>query len=287
VNRVPAPYPDGSDAQAACDAAARSGEGWLAIDGYQFDIAYHAAVRRSGWPTLVVDDYAHLSRYDADVLVNQNVDAEQLTYHGQPWMKKLLGPEYVLLRDEIVAAHVDHTDVAPIADRLLLTMGGGDPDNVTGVILQALAAASVRPLQIRIVIGPSNPHRAVLEQIAAQCPGAELIANPRGMAPLFRAADLVITASGSTCWEAGYLGVPMLTVVTAENQRRIAAGLARRGASYNLGWHAALTPAAIVEAVSALRVDPRARASLRDAARQLVDGRGAARVAAALLHRVH
>jgi spore coat polysaccharide biosynthesis predicted glycosyltransferase SpsG len=95
-------------------------------------------------------------------------------------------------------------------------------------------------------------------------------------------ADLAVTAAGSTCWELAYLGVPMITIVAAENQRGIADGLATRGAAVNLGWHGEVTLASIAAAIASLADDHRKRASMRRAARELVDGCGADRVVAAL-----
>ena len=50
-------------------------------------------------------------------------------------------------------------------------------------------------------------------------------------------AELAITAAGSTCWELACLGVPAVTIVTAENQRGIAASLSHAGITQDAGWH--------------------------------------------------
>ena len=93
TNGFPALYPDAGDALGMCEAASRlGGRGWIVIDGYRFDAAYHAALRPAAWPLLVIDDYAHLPYYDADLLLNQNLGAERLRYSGPPAMNRLLGP---------------------------------------------------------------------------------------------------------------------------------------------------------------------------------------------------
>lgn len=282
VEHLPTSYPDSRDADAMCDAAARLGRGWMVVDGYAFDAAYHAALRRTAWPLMVIDDYAHLPYYDADVLLNQNLGAEHLTYSGPPAMRRLLGTQYVLMREEFAGRPSIERPTASAANRLLVTMGGGDPHNVTARVVKALIAGIGDRLAVTVVIGPSNPHADSLWRMAAACPAVELVEGVTAIRPIMESADLAVTAAGSTCWELAYLGIPMITVVTADNQRGIAGGLEDAGASINLGWHSGLAHGLIVETVAGLRSDVARRARMSATARRLVDGKGAARVTAAL-----
>lgn len=284
VQQLPGAYPDPADLQSTLLAADEAGtEAWIVVDGYRFTSEYHAALRGAGRLLMVIDDYAHLDYYDADVLLNQNVDAESLVYHGPPEMRTLLGPGYALLRGEFLGPGRPLPPVPALAARVLVMMGGGDPDNVTGKVLEALADPAMTGHRVRVVVGPSNPNAPRVSAGAQRLsPPAEVLPNPPQMPAVMRWADLAVTAAGSTCWELAYLGVPMVTIVTADNQRGIAQGLAARGASMNLGWHSTVTPEAIRTAVTALAGDAARRARLRDAAAGLVDGNGADRVAAAL-----
>ena len=75
------------------------------------------------------------------------------------------------------------------------------------------------------------------------------------------------------------MGVPSLLLVIAGNQQRIAEGLDTRGIAQNLGWHESVNAAAIAQAVERLLGDDERRAEMSQRGRQLVDGRGAMRVA--------
>jgi len=283
IDRLPAAYPDPRDADALCRTAAMiSGDGWIVADGYRFDGSYHAAVRRSGWPLLVIDDYAHLPYYDTDVLLNQNIGAERLPYAGPARMTRLLGTRFALLRPEFTTRERQPDETRVNATRLLITMGGGDPDNVTATVLAAVLAMLSRPSHVRVVVGPSNPHALELRRLATKALDVQVVEDPADMPGVFDWADLAITAAGSTCWELAYLGVPMITVVTADNQRGIATGLAELGASINLGWHAEVKRDAVADSVHALQRDAPRRMRMAAAGRRLVDGGGAARVVAAL-----
>ena len=98
------------------------------------------------------------------------------------------------------------------------------------------------------------------------------------MPALMAWADVAISASGSTCWEMAFMGLPALNVATADNQLDIAHGLRSSEIAYYLGWHADVSPATIALALP-LDID---QANQRERAsrlgRSLVDGRGCSRV---------
>ncbi|HAA05235.1 MAG TPA: hypothetical protein DCE18_17975, partial [Syntrophobacteraceae bacterium] len=55
---------------------------WVVLDGYQFGPDYQRAVRAAAKRLMVLDDYNHLPRYEADILLNQNLEAEHLRYQA-------------------------------------------------------------------------------------------------------------------------------------------------------------------------------------------------------------
>ena len=61
------------------------------------------------------------------------------------------------------------------------------------------------------------------------------------MPQLMAWADLAVSAAGTTCWELAFMGLPMLLVVLADNQRPNATCLDELGVAGNLGWHGELS----------------------------------------------
>ena len=112
--------------------------------------------------------------------------------------------------------------------------------------------------------------------------GVEVLVAVRDMATQLEWADLAVTAAGSTSWELALFGVPSLTVVVADNQRRIAEGMARHGAARHLGEAGQLEPAGLAAAIRAAVDEPEALRAMGDRARTVVDGEGALRVVDAL-----
>lgn len=260
--------------------------GWVVLDGYHFDAGYHDAIRASGWPLLVIDDYAHLPEYHADILLNPNAYAGELAYHTGGETLRLLEARFAPLRREFYLARAQEHLVAVQGRRILVTMGGADQDNVCGRVADALLLMGRSDLEVRIVSGSLNPHRQDLSKRLKKASfHVEVLAAVAEMAPLMQWADLAISAAGSTCWELAALGVPMLVTVLAENQERVATSLDAHGAAMTLGWFHAWQPAQAAGVIEGLLADQEKRRRMGEKGRCLVDGMGCGRVVEKMLSR--
>ena len=105
VSEIAQPCPADADIEVTLATIARLGTDsaaspWVILDGYHFTPTYQKAIRRSGCRLLVIDDTAHLARYDADIVLNHGALAPRLDYqvNADAWL--LLGTRYALLRTE-------------------------------------------------------------------------------------------------------------------------------------------------------------------------------------------
>lgn len=272
----------GTDADAAETAgcAESSRAAYVVLDGYQFGAAHPKSLKFAGKKVLLVDDYGHADRYGVDFVLNQNVDASADLYskRGRDTVL-LLGPRYALLRREFSPWRSSEPRTDTKARRLLVTLGGSDPENITGKILQALAPLKIDGLEIVVLLGPGNIHRSELEKAAVAFGGAlRLEMNPPNIPERMAWADVVLSGAGSTCWELCFMGRPSLLFILAENQRLIAEGLHRRAAAVSLGWGHSAEAVTILESVKSLMASKERRAAMSLAGRSLVDGDGCRRV---------
>jgi len=269
---IPKPHPDPGDLSTTLDFLAKQSQPqWMVLDGYHFTPDYQAMLR--GARLLVMDDMAALERYHADIMLNQNSHAPHLSYHTGPDTLLLLGTRYALLREEF--STVSPREPESTARKVLVTLGGSDPDNATLKVIRALR--QLADIEAKVVIGPANPHAERLRQ-AADGSTVELLYNVTRMPELMAWADVAVTASGSTCWELLYMGLPSAVIVLAENQEPIARDLSERGAVINLGWQHDLNDEQIGAALCSLIGDAARRKQMAACGRALVDGRGAERV---------
>ena len=277
----------GSDADAAevIRLARQHSAPWVVIDGYNFGAAYQQTIKRAGMRLLTIDDTGEAAPYCADIVLNQNITANESLYEQrEPHTKLLLGTNYVLLRREFTSRMGQRRQLPPKAHRLLVTMGGSDPENVMEKILRGLHQCRALKLEVRAIIGAANPHVKSLRTVAGES-GLEICLEEKvaDMSAMMAWADVAISAAGTTLWELAFMGVPAITVEVADHQRPIGTAAAQRRVSVNLGWHASLAEAAIAEKVRELVRDGDRRRQMSERGQRLVDGRGASRVLEQLL----
>lgn len=252
---------------------------WLVLDGYRFDTEYQMGIKQAGHKLLVVDDQAHLQYYYADIILNQNLHACNIQYPCEPSARLLLGPKYVLLRREFQRFTGWRREIPPLARKVLVTLGGSDPDNVTAKMIEALQLVHTDGLEVRVIAGGNNPHYKELQSmVGSSLVSVELLSNVTEMAGLMANADLAIAAGGSTAWELAFMGLPSLLVVLADNQRPTADYLGKAGLAINLGWHAELHPSAAAGEINNLMDEPEKRREMSLGSRKLIDGQGTDRV---------
>jgi len=276
------PYPHPGDEEGIRNLSAYTSQAhpsWVVLDGYHFDPAYQSALRATGCKVLVIDDMAHQPEYHADILLNQNIYARSLYYNCGPDTLRLLGTQYVLLRKEFLNGKGAKREIPETARRILVTMGGADPENVTLMVVRALKLTGIRDLEVKIVIGPINTHLPTIRGELAGSPFAyQILSSVDDMPSLMAWADIAVSAGGSTCWELSFMGVPFLVVILSENQEGIANGLGEAGAAVNCGWHYVLTANRFTEIFVELIKDRESRMALTRNGQQMVDGFGAKRV---------
>jgi len=273
------PHPDDLRQVLSTVGSPAEGEIWLALDGYHFDPEYQKAVRGSGTKLLVVDDNAHLPHYHCNLLLNQNLYADALSYTCDAETRLLLGTKYAMLREEFLGSRDEHRPVPEQARRILVTMGGADPDNVSGEVRSSLKLVALPDLEVKIVVGAANPHieelRSGMEDIGFSC---ELLHAVDDMPSLMHWADLAISAGGSTCWELAYMGVPFLVIILADNQKKNAEALAGADAAVNLGWHDSLSEEKLAQTLHGVIGSKEQRSILVNNLKRLVDGKGVHRI---------
>jgi UDP-2,4-diacetamido-2,4,6-trideoxy-beta-L-altropyranose hydrolase len=281
VSRVLATAGSQVDAEQTTSLARQLRADWLVLDGYHFDAAYQRAIVEMGLGLLVVDDYGHASHYYADLVLNQNIHASEALYNRrEPYTDLLLGTSYVLLRREFGAWRGWQREIAGIGRRVLVSLGGADPDNVTCQAIAALEGVDVQDLEAVVLVGASNPHSEELRHAVRQSRLSFCLKrNVSNMPELMAWADVVVSAGGSTCWELAFMGVPGLLLITAENQRAAVQRLSEEQVFLCMEGTVPLDIRGLALAVTELTRSRVSRQLMSQRGQQLVDGLGVMRVA--------
>jgi UDP-2,4-diacetamido-2,4,6-trideoxy-beta-L-altropyranose hydrolase len=247
---------------------------WLIVDHYKLDARWERELRPLCYQLMVIDDLADRP-HDCDLLLDQNYYCNQnQRYQGllPEHCVSILGPGYVLLRQEFHARRQQLRMRNGTIERILVFFGGSDPTNQTEIVLKALEQLNRPELSVDVVVGPTNPNRESIRTICDRIPCATYHCNVSNMAELIAKADLGIGAGGSAMWERCYLGLPTITVVFADNQLRTTEDVAGLGAIEYLGWSDSLATEDYARAVLDAIVNPQRVKQISDAACRVVTG---------------
>jgi UDP-2,4-diacetamido-2,4,6-trideoxy-beta-L-altropyranose hydrolase len=161
-----------------------------------------------------------------------------------------------------------------------VTYGGADLGNDTVKAVQALRLLEPQGLQVDVVVGSGYQQ---LDGLRDQCAQGMIVhVDASNMAILMARADLAISAGGSSTWERCCVGLPALVTAISDNQVEVSEHLGRLGAQVFLGETRSVTPGLIAEHLERLLDNPDLMAGMSKRCFGIVDGLGAARVAARL-----
>lgn len=269
-----------ADARETMKQAGAAGSSWIVADGYDFGSAWQKEIKAAQLRLLLLDDYGHAEHYSADIVLNQNLHAQEAAYKSrEPFTRLLLGPRFSLLRDEFVKGRNAERRIPDRARKILVTLGGSDPDNVTYEVIKVVA--TIDDIEITVVVGGSNPHLPMLRELVANLPAAiTVMPDAQNMPDLMERADIAVVAGGTTSWELAFSGLPSVVITLADNQEAISAELDRAGLAISIGRWSGDARARLAKALADLLLDVRRREQMSDTGRQLVDGFGVQRVLA-------
>ncbi len=272
-----------TDAEETARLAHQRGAPWIAVDGYEFGTQYQVALKSCGLKVLFLDDNGHAKHYSADIVLNQNIHASAALYpNREASTRLLLGTRFAMLRRDFTAWRDWKRETPAAVRKVLITMGGADPNNVTERVLRVILTQF--ELEVTVVVGYNNPHLSDLRGVSGKLSGpVRFVENATNMPELIASADVAVAAAGTTSLEMCFLGLPAILFVLADHQRAVAEELNRRGAAIHFVAHANAVDSVLAECFGHLIVSPEKRSATSKIGRTLVDGLGASRVVEQLL----
>jgi len=254
---------------------------WIIVDHYALDAKWHDLARREfGCRILAIDDLANRP-LGADLVVDPNWDRDHRAKYGDVVgeAKLLGGPSYALIDPRYATGSAREKSGSSSVASIGLFLGGTDPGRATTPVLKTVRAAGFRG-DIGIATSSMNPDIASIEAAASSDGHVVVEIDLPDLTGFFRRHDLFILAAGSTTWERMASAVPAIAIITAENQRGIATQLAEEGLQWVIesgDW------AALGSMLPGILADADGRLTQARRGSELVDAKGADRIAAALL----
>ncbi|MFY0543167.1 UDP-2,4-diacetamido-2,4,6-trideoxy-beta-L-altropyranose hydrolase [Brevibacillus sp. H7] len=265
---------------------------WLIVDHYGIDYRWEKKARRFAANIMVIDDLADRA-HDCDILLDQNLYEKMETrYDGlvPHQCLQLIGPRYAMLREEFREARKLVRKRGGRVRRVLLFFGGSDPTNETIKAIEAIKILRLKDVMVDVVVGTSNPYRGQIAELCANMPNTRFHCQITYMAELMLQADLAIGAGGSTTWERCALGLPAITVTTAENQIQVTRTVAKTGCIIDVGTHQDVSSEKLASVLQTLQQNPEMIASMSEACIRVmgdIESEGVTSVAQAILKGVN
>lgn len=276
----------------------------ILVDSYYVTEKYLAALKKR-ITTIYMDDIYAFS-YPVDMLINYNIYGEEMGYEKDAAFadtKLLLGANYVPLREEFSAGagyvqsrkelsrkelSLGAANVTPTEEGgILITTGGSDSFNLAGqLLMEAMKYDALKEKEYHVVSGSLNPHIGELQALAQKHENIHIHCNVTNMAELMAESEVALSAGGSTLYELCAVGVPVIAFSFAENQERLVQTFVKRGIAQYGGNYRTDGNKMIQNTIAGLQKlcgDEALKTEYRRKALQLVDGRGAERIAEALL----
>lgn len=201
----------------------------VVLDGYSFDTAYQQRIKQRGCALVCIDDI-HAYHFASDAVINVAGGVAGEKYETAPYTKLLLGPKYALLRPPFLKAAREERRLPEHGLRLLLNLGGADPENHTLRLAKQLAEDKSNS-HIEIVVGGAYKH---LPELKEWLEGKERIRLHRNlgaeeMCRLMKSCAVAVTSASGVAYEYAAVGGLLFVLQTATNQQGLYGFLTQSG----------------------------------------------------------
>lgn len=268
--------PDALDVQRIAPA----GFDWVVVDSYRID-PLAVSVLSQRVPTLAVVD-GDTRGIEATLFLDQNLGAESLDWPTAAKGRVLAGSTFALVRSAVLAHR--RTDAWRIRGELphvVAFMGGSDPLAITLGVSRVLAGLGDH--LTFTVVAPTGLVSDV-SAILRDSPFAVVMGPTTDLPSVLAAADIVVSAAGTSAWDVCSMGIPSVLVGVVDNQKRSVEQAALQG----VAWTLDTTPGSgrtlddLGPLVAELLVNEPARRTIAEACAAAFDGVGPDRVAQAM-----
>jgi UDP-2,4-diacetamido-2,4,6-trideoxy-beta-L-altropyranose hydrolase len=263
------------DRNLVIDFSKKNDVNWIITDWYWLNSDYIKELKKKKFNILSVDDTANIHYY-SDIVVNQNIGSEKLKYSTEKFTKFLLGTRYIMVRNQLLKR--DKKIEKKKVEKILITLGGADTDNLTLNIIKMLEDID-KKIEFLVLIGPLNPHKDNINYYIKQKDlNVKIIKSPDDISNLYLESDIAISAGGTSCYELAYYGIPNIIIAIADNQLNIARELDKQEISLYLGKKNEIKKEKLRKKIMELIENDSLRKTLMQNGKDLVDGKGKERI---------
>lgn len=221
-----------------------------------------------------------------DVIINGNIYASDLEYKKRDDGVYLLGTDYLAMKEEYWNLKDEKKAINPKQEiskdsNILITTGGSDEFKISLKMLEVLLNTTLKKT---VVVGSGYCKELIHQLVSMEegYQGIRLIHNPNSLKNHILAADIVITAGGSTIYEVLSQRRLPLIFSLADNQDLACSKFQEAGLKF-LGKYPNIKFDLVLSEIEKLQSNSNGAGNVNNRLDLDIDGRGALRIAVSLL----
>ena len=246
----------------------------LLLDMREYGESLSKHLSKYDFKTVVIDD-AWCKNVYADVIVNVTPVKQ---YHRYKKIRKkskiYVGAKYFIADKKFLRYR--KTSFRLRAPRIIISMGGSDPEDLTSFVVKSLL--SISKIQATIILGPLYSHYNKIQNTIKNNDNFTIINKPKNIWLEFSKSDLAISNAGNTLFELAIMGIPTICMAAVKHQIPYAKIFAEKGFAKDLGYERKAAKKAILSTTLNLLHDELLRVKMSKAGSIIVDGKGLSRV---------
>lgn len=255
----------------------------LLIDSYEVTEGYMTEIRK--YAGVIYIDDLNLFRYPADIIINYVDSADMTWYRDKGYDKEifLLGSRYVPLRPEFADKRIH---IKQNADSVFVTTGGTDSHDMLIGILDKMKESELAGIKKCVVAGKFYDRPEDLRAMAEEDGTIEVYHDISDICAIMRKCDIAVSAGGTTMIELCSCGIPTVCFSMADNQMPAINAFSEKGIVKYAGDvrdNREKVIDNIIGNIGLMKDSYELREGLSEKAKGVVDGRGAERIAEAIM----
>ena len=235
-------------------------------------------IKKTGKKLIFTDNPVPSSYRTGDLLINALPHPEYEGYDPSGHVSCYDGLDYFIADENFLPFLGLKRKFRGEIGRVLVTMGGGDAQNLTTLVLKGLDASGFGG-SVDVVLGSANPHEQTISRLLDTLSiDATVSRNVDDMPKRIWEADIGFSSLGLTTYEMALLGLPAIILAGTEFNVQVAEIYSRMNTGcIDLGFYKKVSSRKIVDAVK--KTGPRKiRENLSSLSGMVVDGRGKERI---------
>lgn len=235
---------------------------------------YYRNCAESFKKVLRFDDSATKISIYSTLYLNYNLYSENIDYDVRNKECSLfLGPKYYILNPIFKDYYNYSRSFRSEAKNILITMGGGDPKNLTIKIANAII--NLKNIHLNIILGKLFEGYDEIKNLKTKAPDKiSIFKNVDNMPEMMAKNEIIIGTGGNTSFEAAYMGIAGILINQIDLQAKNAAKYEEKGVFKTGGLGENLSQREIRDIIKDLILDAETRKELSNNGKNLNISKG-------------